>query len=203
MNCLNFEAVRPLIDLDGKYVDFGLLRTALTVGKVTADLQVILAPPTAEGETRGTCPKCGKERAFTVNLNTNRFNCFNKGCFLKGGGVIDLVAKLLEVTAKEASHLLACAYGIQPYSPPEAEETKVQAAVTFKAENAESPVLANEKGEFVTRQEFAEYQAKLERLTTLVWSIMLEKGEFDENDSFFDDEVQTDEELETVLAGLS
>jgi len=30
--------------------------------------------------------------------------------------VIDFFAKLFEVPAKEASHLLACAYGIQPYA---------------------------------------------------------------------------------------
>ncbi len=30
--------------------------------------------------------------------------------------MIDFCAKLYEVSAKEASHLLACAYGIQPYT---------------------------------------------------------------------------------------
>lgn len=112
---LDVAELRSKLDLDGKYVDFNLLRTALTVVKVVGDLGVELPEPTKEGECRGKCPKCSKERSFCLNVNTNRFNCFAKGCNLKGGGVIDFFAKFYQVSAKEASHLLACVYGIQPY----------------------------------------------------------------------------------------
>ncbi len=122
---LDVARLRSKLDLENKYVDFGVLRTSLTVFKVVGDLSVEMTEPNREGECRGKCPKCEKDRSFCVNANTNRFNCFAKGCVLKGGGVIDFFSKLYEVPAKDASHLLACAYGIQPYTSDEPVE-KVQ-----------------------------------------------------------------------------
>jgi hypothetical protein len=115
---VNFDIaeLRSKIDTEKLFVDFGILRAALSVVKVVRDLDVTLSEPSREGECRGRCPKCQKEKSFSLNINTNRFNCFAKGCTLKGGGVIDFCAKLYEVSAKEASHLVACAYGIQPYN---------------------------------------------------------------------------------------
>jgi hypothetical protein len=113
---LDVAELRSKLNLETKYVEFSLIRTSLTVTALVADLNISLLEPTKEGECRGKCPKCGKDRSFVLNIETNRFNCFAKGCILKGGGVIDFYSKLLEVTAKEASHLLACAYGIQPYA---------------------------------------------------------------------------------------
>ena len=113
---LTVKQLHSNLDLENKYVDFRLLRASLTVEKVIRDLEINLADSNKEGECRGTCPKCDKERSFCLNVFTNRFNCFAKGCNLKGGGVIDFFSKFAEVTAKEASHLLACAYGIEPYA---------------------------------------------------------------------------------------
>ena len=113
---LNIAELRLQIDLEGNYVDFGFLRTALMVAEIVGDMNISLSGANKEGECRGQCPKCQKEKSFSLNINTNRFNCFAKGCTLKGGGVIDFCAKLYEVSAKEASHLIACAYGIQPYN---------------------------------------------------------------------------------------
>jgi hypothetical protein len=113
---LDVAQLRPKLDLEGKYVDFSVLRTALSVAAIARDLNITLTEPTKEGECRGNCPKCQKEKSFSLNISTNRFNCFAKGCVLKGGGVIDFFGKLFEVSAKEASHLLACAYGISPYT---------------------------------------------------------------------------------------
>ncbi len=78
-------------------------------------------------------------------MNTNRFNCFAKNCVLKGGGVIDFFAKLYEVPAKEASHLLACAYGIQPYT----QEIGAEAATNQANEKptAETVSIEREVGE--------------------------------------------------------
>jgi hypothetical protein len=114
---INFDIaeLRSKLDLAAKYVNFNVLRTALTVVKVVRDLGIVLTDPTKDGECRGKCPRCGKDRSFCLNVITNRFNCFAKGCNLKGGGVIDFYAKLYTVSAKEASHLLALVYGIQPY----------------------------------------------------------------------------------------
>ncbi len=140
---LDTAELRLNLDLEGKYVDFSLLRTSLTVSKLIEDLQIALSEPSREGECRGKCPKCDKDRSFSLNINTSRFNCFAKGCALKGGGVIDFFARLNEVTAKEASHLLACAYGIPPYNQEmieaannRANETPVADAAPIKREVA-------------------------------------------------------------------
>ncbi len=113
---LDVAQLRSKLDLEGKYVDFSVLRAALSVAAIARDLNITLTEPTKEGESRGSCPKCQKDRSFSLNISTNRFYCFAKGCVLKGGGVIDFFGKLFEVSAKEASHLLACAYGISPYT---------------------------------------------------------------------------------------
>jgi DNA primase len=131
---LDAAELRSKLDLEGKYVDFNLLRAALTVIKVVGDLNIELTEPTKEGECRGKCPKCDKDRSFCLNANTSRFKCFAKGCNLKGGGVIDFCAKLYEVSAKEASHLLACIYGIQPYDSDE-PVGETQSAVELVIEN--------------------------------------------------------------------
>lgn len=131
---LDVVELRPNLELENKYVDFSVLRTALSVATLIKDLQVALSEPSKEGECRGKCPKCAKERSFSFNTNNNRFNCFAKGCILKGGGVIDFFSKLKEVPAKEASHLLACAYGIQPYSQEEVPAPVAPALVESNGE---------------------------------------------------------------------
>jgi DNA primase len=113
---LDMAKLRPKLDLENKYVDFSFLRSALTVEKLVRDLEIKLSDPTKENECRAKCPKCEKDRSFCLNVSTNRFKCFGKGCDLKGGGVIDFFARINEVSAKESSHLLACAYGIAPYN---------------------------------------------------------------------------------------
>jgi hypothetical protein len=203
---LNLTDLRPQLDLEGKYVDFSLLRAALTVEKVVGDLDINLSKPNEEGESRATCPKCRIDRSFALNINTNRFNCFAKGCILKGGGVIDLFAKLYEVPAKEASHLLACAYGIQPYTSAEVEAVAVSQMVKLPATNnapavsqAIKPSQPNEKREVVSRAEFEALQSKVERLSIIVWSLIFEQGEIDEDaPDIFDEE--SDYELETAMS---
>jgi hypothetical protein len=196
---LDMAQLRSKLDLEGKYVDFSLIRTALTVEKVVRDLGVDLTSPTEAGECRGKCPKCGKDKSFSLNVNTNRFNCFAKSCVLKGGGVIDLVAKIYEVPAKDASHLLACAYGIQPYS-----QEPVAKSQPEKKPPAETPPaqvkteLPGESREMVSREEFDELEKKVERLSMLVWSMMFEKGEIEESQDLFDD--QSDYEFQSLVS---
>lgn len=199
MRKLALDSLKSQLDLEGKYVEFALLRTALTVERVVHDLAAGLSEPNPDGECRGTCPKCGQERAFAVNINTNRFNCFNKGCFLKGGGVIDLIAKLQEVTAKEASHLLACAYGIQPYSPMPVTASAESQAEILKPESPPNPSKAN--SEWVSRTEFEALREKVERLSIIVWANLFETGEIEAEDQLFEDELRADEELELARSG--
>jgi CHC2 zinc finger len=174
MKKLDVAELRSKIDMDALYVDFGVLRSAVSVANVARDSGVELSVPSFEGECRGTCPKCKKEKSFTVNINTNRFNCFGKGCNLKGGGAIDFFSKLNEVSAKDASHLLACAYGIQPYSSdePVAEQNgKPKPNPQVNGNGADSEP-AN-RGLF-TRSEFDDLKARFERLSNIVWTHMLE-----------------------------
>lgn len=204
---LDFTLLKSEIYLEGKYVDFGVLRTALTVARVTGDLDVELTAPNEDGECRASCPKCRKERSLALNINTNRFNCFNKGCFLKGGGVIDLVAKLLEVPAKEASHLLALAYGIQPYSPQTVCEPSQSQTVAVAPQSPTETVPPDKPDstppnipQAVNRTEFEALREKVESLSVIVWSSLFDNGEIEADDPFFDDEDPV-EERKTVFAG--
>lgn len=172
MHKLDVAELRSKINMDGRYVDFGLLRSALTVSNVARDSGVLLSEPTFEGECRGTCPKCKKEKSFTVNINTNRFNCFGKGCNLKGGGAIDFFSKLHEVSAKDASHLLACAYGVQPYSSESVAEQNGKLPPQENDNGADSMTPGSEG--MVTRSEFDNLKARFERLRTFVWTYMLQ-----------------------------
>jgi hypothetical protein len=138
---MEIAELRSKIDMEKLYVEFSVLRTALSVATITKDLQVALSEPSKEGECRGACPKCAKEKSFSLNINTNRFNCFAKGCTLKGGGVIDFFAKLYAVSAKEASHLLAYIYGIQPYAE---EDASVPIAAALQTATLPPPELTTE-----------------------------------------------------------
>lgn len=196
---LDIGELRSKLDLEGKYVDFNALRTALSVASIVKDLDVKLSKPTEEGECRSICPKCKKERSFALNINTNRFNCFNKGCFLKGGGVIDFFGKLNEVTAKEASHFLACAYGIQPYSKePVSQSEPEEKPVLEKPPATVQTKQPDRNREVVSREEFDKLSQRFERLSMIVWSLLFESGEIKETDVLFEE--QTDYEMKTFIS---
>lgn len=165
--------LRSKIDLEGKYVDFGVLRTSLNVTVVAKDLGVKLSEPSYEGECRAKCPKCGKERSLSVNINTGRFYCFAKSCPFKGGGAIDLFSRLHEISAKEASHLLAFGYGITPYGE---EVLPEKAGVESKSEEQteKKPVADPEEAASVSRKDFNELESKFDSLSNLLFRHMLE-----------------------------
>lgn len=85
--------------------------------------------------------------------------------------MIDFIAKLWQVPAKEAAHLLACAYGIQPYNQAVTIENQSR---EIQPEKRKSNM--PESREVVRRAEFTKLEGKVERLTTLVWSLMFENG---------------------------
>ena len=174
MKNLDAAELRSKIDLENLYVDFGILRSALSVSTVAEDSRIELSVPTFEGECRSTCPKCKKEKSFTLNLNTNRFNCFGKGCKFRGGGAIDFFSKLHEISAKETSHLLACAYGIQPYSSEPVVEANEPTNSNSQHIEASGKSLTPKptNGGVVTRGEFEDLKARFERLSNYVWDQM-------------------------------
>jgi hypothetical protein len=193
---LDIAVLRPVLDLENNFVDFNVLRSSLTVAQILQDLKVNLSEPSKEGERRGKCPKCQKEKSFSFNINNNRFNCFTKGCALKGGGVIDFFARLHEIPAKEASHLLAYAYGIQPYTQMPVEKSQPRKSVPVA--EIKQPERKQPSREVVSRTEFDELQKRVERLATIVWSLMFEKGEIDDPAELFDE--QKDFELEQIVS---
>lgn len=168
---LDVGELRSKIDINGLYVDFGILRSALNISTVAKDSGISLSEPTYEGESRGKCPKCGKQRSLSLNINTNRFYCFTKNCAFKGGGAIDFFARLNDTSAKDASHLLACAYGIQPYNSGSVPEPNGKPKKEEAVENTEEP---KEGKDVVSREEFDELKARFERFTSIVWVYMLE-----------------------------
>ena len=168
---LDVGELRSKIDLNGLYVDFSLLRNALNISTVAKDSGISLSEPTYEGESRGKCPKCGKQRSLSLNINTNRFYCFTKNCAFKGGGAIDFFARLNDVSAKDASHLLACAYGIQPYNSGPAPEPNGKPEPDEAIEKTADP---KEGKDVVSREEFDELKARFERFTSIMWVYMLE-----------------------------
>jgi molybdopterin/thiamine biosynthesis adenylyltransferase len=170
MTNIDVADLRRKIDLDGRYVDFGVVRTALQVSTVAEDSGVHLSDPSYEGELRGKCPLCLKDKSLAINMNTNRFNCFGKGCALRGGGVIDFFTKLYHVTSKDASHMLACAYGIAPYSSEPLEEKTKAINPRIGGKGVESMPASKE---VVTRSEFDDLKARLDRLSGIVWTHML------------------------------
>lgn len=192
--------LRPKLDLEGKYVDFSLIRAGLSVPTLIKDLELPLTNPDKDGECRGRCPKCSKDRAFAVNINTNRFNCFNTNCLFKGGGVIDFTAKLYEVPAKEASHLIACAYGIVPYI---AEDNGAGGGTTKKTRRQGREVSVKKDQTLkipspVSREEFDQLNDKVTTISKLVWSLLFDSGQIDKSDQLFDDE--SEYELEDGLS---
>ncbi|MGD9562519.1 MAG: hypothetical protein AB7F88_09910 [Pyrinomonadaceae bacterium] len=181
MRNMDVGYLRSKIDLEGKYVDFGVLRTALNISVVAKDLGIKFSAPSYEGECRAKCPKCGKERSLSANINTGRFYCFAKSCPFKGGGAIDLFSRLHEISAKEASHLLAFGYGITPYGENAlSESTGVEAEsepVVQKAEeqtDEKKAVADADELTWVSRKDFKELESKFDRLGNLLYRHLLE-----------------------------
>jgi len=179
MGNLDIAELRSKIDLDGRYVDFAELRSLLSVATVAEDSGVDFSDPSYEGEIRGRCPLCKKARSLSVNINTNRFNCFSKGCRLKGGGVIDFFAKLHNVPSKEASHFVACAYQVgpytdQPFTPAEKNLKPKPVSKGGDEGDREAGPGNNDASEYVTRAEFEDLQGRFNRLSGMVFGHLLE-----------------------------
>lgn len=188
--------LRSKIDVAGKYVDFNSVRTSVTVLSLAELFAQPIGQPSKEGECRANCPKCKKTRCFALNINTNRFNCFNTSCKFKGSGVIDFTQKLFEVAAKEAAHLIACAYGIQPYSSDNSGVSKADTK-EINVESREDPEQITEpinNSDFVTQAEFNRLKEQVANLSTLVWSLMFETGRVKEGEDLFETEPEIDQE---------
>ena len=88
-----------------KRVDFKALRQRIPIERVTDMLGIQLKKTGAQ--LRGSCPICSNasSRCFVVTPALNRFWCF--GDCQSGGDVIELVARVKQMSHKDAAHLLA------------------------------------------------------------------------------------------------
>lgn len=175
---IDLAYLRQNIDLEKKYVDFHIIRNFLSILRVAEDVGVNFNEPNTDGECRGDCPKCDKQRSFSLNINSTLFNCFDAKCDLKGSGVIDFASKLFATDSQEACHLLACAYGIQPYI---AAFSGASLAKLIESEKEESGKTENY---YVLRSDFEALEAKhselrteFNRLRNIVYTYMLEQEE--------------------------
>jgi hypothetical protein len=178
MTKINLSELRPRLDLEAKYVDFNSIRTAVNILTVVESMELKITEPNKEGESRGDCPKCKKPRSFAFNINTNRFNCFNKGCGFRGGGAIDFTSKLFDLTAKEASHLIACAYGIQPYSADNGGDDHIERTAMIEQNrevNKRQP--PGKDNDYVSRIEFEKMKTDFDRFRNVVYVYMLENDQ--------------------------
>ncbi len=173
---LDLEPLRQKIDLDSKYVDFMTVKGSLMVLTVVEDIGINLNEPNQDGECRGDCPCCEHQKSFSLNINTERFNCFNTDCDMKGAGVITFASKLFETDAKEACHLLACAYGIQPYN------AEFVGASLSKLKELEEREDTETNNHFVLRSEYDDLQERhndlreeFNRFRNMVYEFMLEQ----------------------------
>src|SRR5262249_27313885 len=81
-------------DTGGCYIDFGHLKTQLSIARVIDQLGLRLRG--AGPQRRGPCPihrGDGRGRTFSAHLGDNVFHCFDAGCGAKGD-VIDLWARV-------------------------------------------------------------------------------------------------------------
>jgi DNA primase len=88
-----------------KRVDFKALRQRVPIERVVDMLGIQLKKSGAQ--LRGSCPVCSaaSDRCFVVTPALDRFWCF--GDCKSGGDVIELVARVKQMTHKEAALLLA------------------------------------------------------------------------------------------------
>jgi DNA primase len=87
-----------------KRVDFKALRDRIPIERVITMLGIPLKKRGAQ--LRGSCPICShtSDRCFVVTPALNRFWCF--GECQRGGDVIELVARVKQLSQKDAAHLL-------------------------------------------------------------------------------------------------
>ena len=170
---MDLGELRSKIDMEGKYVDFSSIRTAVSVLTLTDAVGLNICEPKPDGECRGKCPVCKSERSLALNINTNRFNCFKTGCGFKGGGVIDFTSKLFEVPAKEAGHLIACAYGIQPYTAEDSGAGNENGKAKTLPE--QSREVEAKPAEFVNRKDYDELRAEFHKFKNFVYEFVLEQ----------------------------
>jgi transposase len=109
---------------EGSVVDFTQVKAQLPLAQVLDQVGLLTRLRGSGPQRRGACPLHrgdGRGRSFSVNLEANVFQCFDKTCGQKGD-VIDLWAGLRRLSLREAALDLVRTFGLEPYSHPATEK---------------------------------------------------------------------------------
>jgi transposase len=101
---------------EGGVVDFAHVKAQLSLGQALDQLGLSARLRGSGPQRRGACPLHrgdGRGRSFSVNLEGNVFQCFDKTCGQKGD-VIDLWAALHGLSLREAALDLVRTFGLEP-----------------------------------------------------------------------------------------
>lgn len=109
---------------ESRVVDFALLKGHLSLTQVFDQLGLLTRLRGSGPQRRGPCPLHrgdGRGRSFSVNLEANVFQCFDKQCGHKGD-VIDLWAALHGLSLREAALDLVRTFGLHACAHPATEK---------------------------------------------------------------------------------
>jgi hypothetical protein len=109
---------------EGLYVDFGHLKQQLSLARVLDQLGLSARLRGHGPQRRGPCPLHrgdARGRTFSVNLDSNVFQCFDKRCGQKGD-VIDLWAAVQGLSLRDAALDLVHTFGLEPAPRPGTEK---------------------------------------------------------------------------------
>jgi DNA primase len=89
-------------DMEGEWVDFKIIKAAITINMVLDRYGVVLKK--TGQELRGKCPihRGSNNKHFTVNVTKNVFKCFFESCGAHGN-VLDFVASMERCSVREAA----------------------------------------------------------------------------------------------------
>jgi DNA primase len=109
---------------ESRAVDFAHVKEQLSLTQVLDQLGLSVRLRGSGPQRRGRCPLHrgdGRGRSFSVNLEANVLQCFDKQCGHKGD-VIDLWAALHGLSLREAALDLVRTFGLEPSSRPATEK---------------------------------------------------------------------------------
>jgi hypothetical protein len=98
------------------FIDFAHLKRQLPLSRVLDQLGLTARLRGSGAQRRGACPLHrgdGRGRTFSVNLDANVFQCFDRRCGQKGD-VIDLWAAVHGLSLREAALELVSTFSLEP-----------------------------------------------------------------------------------------
>jgi hypothetical protein len=121
--CAADNVAEPAAVGESGLVDFAHVKSQLSLARVLDQLGLSARLRGRGPQRRGPCPLHrgdGRGRTFSVNLEANVFQCFDKSCGRKGD-VIDLWSALHGLSLREAALDLVRTFGLEACARPGTE----------------------------------------------------------------------------------